>query len=100
MRYHPLLALFASLAVTLPAVAADWPAGGKADFIKECVASSKATHGEDAAKDYCECAADKVSDEFSEAEMEELHSKTGITPQMQQRLVSASSSCLSELNQE
>lgn len=99
MSYRHLIALFVPLAFALPATAADWPAGAKAQFAKECVASAQSGHDKAQLQAYCECAADKISGEFSEAELQEMGRQTPPDPAMQQRLISASSSCSSKLQQ-
>jgi len=98
MNYRHLIAFFIPLAIALPATAAEaWPAGAKAAFVKECVAGAPDGHATSNLQAYCECAADKVSSEFSEAEMQAMARQSPPDPAMQQRLVEASSSCDSKL---
>lgn len=99
MNYRHLIALFAPLAFALPAAADDWPAGAKSAFVKECVANAQSNHSAAQVQAYCECAADKVSKEFSEAEMQEMNRQSPPDPALQQRLVKASSSCNATLQQ-
>jgi len=98
MNYRHLIAFFLPLAFALPSAAAQsWPAGAKAEFVKECVAGAPEGHDTSNLKAYCECAAEKVSAEFSEAEMQAMASQSTPDPAMQQRLIKASGSCESNL---
>lgn len=96
MNYRHLLALCVPLVFSLPAAAA-WPASAKAQFTKECVASAQSNHSKAQLQAYCECAADKVSGEFSEAELQEMGRQSPPDPALQQRLIDASSSCNAKL---
>lgn len=94
MNYRHLIAFFVPVAFVLPSVAAEpWPAGAKAAFVNECVAGAPDGHDTSNLKAYCECAAEKVSSEFSEAEMQAMARQSPPDPAMQQRLIKASSSC-------
>lgn len=98
MNYRHLIAFFAPLAFALPAVAAEpWPAGAKTAFVKECVAGAPKGHDTSNLKAYCECAAEKVSGEFSEAEMQAMAAQSTPDAAMQQRLIAASAGCESNL---
>ncbi|WP_372877237.1 hypothetical protein [Pseudomonas sp.] len=97
MNYRHLIALVLPLALALPATAAEWPAGAKIEFVNECVAGAQASHSEEQLRAFCECAADKVSQEFSAAELEAMRSQTQPDPALQQRLVTASNSCNAKL---
>lgn len=99
MRYLPLSVLLLPLLAAAPAHAADWPAGAKANFVRECLNGSKARYKEAAVRDYCECAADRVSAGLSESEMAQLHGQQQISPELKRRLIDLSSRCLSQLNQ-
>lgn len=99
MHYLPLSVLLLPLLAAAPAHAADWPAGAKADFVRECLNGAKARYKEAAAQDYCACAADKVSAGLSESEMTQLHKQKQISPELQQRVARLSGACLSQLNQ-
>lgn len=93
MTYRHLLALALPLAVALPGSAAEWSAQAKNEFVQQCVAGAPAGYEDAQLKAYCDCAADKVSAEFSEAELQEMSRQSPPDPAMQQRLVNASSSC-------
>jgi hypothetical protein len=97
MNHRHLIALFLPLAFALPATAAEWPAGAKTEFVNECVAGAQSSHSKERLQAFCECAADKVSSEFSEAELEAMRSQTQPDPALQQRLITASSSCNAKL---
>ncbi|MHA6495023.1 hypothetical protein ACX0MV_17515 [Pseudomonas borbori] len=96
MNYRHLIAFFAPLAFTLPA-AAEWSADATAEFTRECVASAQSDHSEAQLTAYCECAADKISSEFTEAELQAMGRQSPPDSALQQRLVNASSSCDSKL---
>ena len=93
MTYRHLLALALPLTVALPVSAAQWSAQVKNEFVQQCVAGAPAGYEDAQLKAYCDCAADKVSAEFSEAELQEMSRQSPPDPAMQQRLVKASSSC-------
>ena len=99
MNYRHLLALLAPLAVALPAAADDWPPEAEASFVRECVAGAEGSHSTAQLQAYCECAADKVRQEFSAAEMQEMSRQSPPDPALQQRLVNASSGCRARLQQ-
>nr|WP_298145624.1 hypothetical protein [uncultured Pseudomonas sp.] len=102
MNYRHLLvqsiAACAPLLLSLPA-AADWPEGAKNQFTEECIASAQGSHSQAQLRAYCECAATQVSSEFSEAELRELGQQASPDPALRQRLVDASSSCETHLQQ-
>lgn len=100
MRYLSLPVVLLSLLLAAPAGAAQWPDGAKDEFMRECLAGAKVRHSEGAARNYCECAAGKVSAELSQDEMQQLQGKGEISREMQDRLVTVSSGCLSKLNQQ
>ena len=73
MSYRHLIALFAPLAFALPAVAAQqWSPEAKSTFVQECVKGAQSGHSQEKLTAFCDCAATKVSQEFSEAEMAEM----------------------------
>lgn len=99
MRYTTLIAFFVSVLIGLPALAGEWPTGEREHFIQECRTSAQANIPVDKLQRYCNCAADRVSSEFSGAELEVLKTqKTPLPEQIQQRLIKVSQSCLSQLN--
>ncbi|WP_339525480.1 hypothetical protein [Pseudomonas sp. EA_35y_Pfl2_R111] len=98
MNYRHLIALFVPLAFALPSIAAEpWPADAKAEFVKECVAGAPDGHATNNLTAYCECAAEKVSNEFSEADMQAMARQSPPDSAMQQRLIKASASCENHL---
>ena len=99
MRYTTLIAVFAFVLTGLPAVAGEWPTGEREHFIQECKTSAQANIPVDKLQRYCSCAADRVSSEFSGAELEALKTqKTPLPDKTNQRLIKVSQSCLSQLN--
>ncbi|SDP48918.1 hypothetical protein [Ectopseudomonas guguanensis] len=97
MTYRHLLALALPLAVALPVSAAEWSDNAKTEFVQQCIAGAPAGYEEPQLRAYCDCAATKVSQEFSEAELQEISRQSPPDPTMQQRLVNASGSCSSKL---
>ena len=97
MTYRHLLALALPLAVALPVAAAEWSDNAKTEFVQQCIAGAPAGYEEPQLRAYCDCAATKVSQEFSEAELQEISRQSPPDPAMQQRLVNASSSCAEKL---
>ncbi|TBU87544.1 hypothetical protein [Phytopseudomonas dryadis] len=98
MSYRHLIALFAPLAFVLPAAAAEpWTPQAKATFVQECVKGAQSDHSQAQLTAFCDCAATKVSEEFSEAEMVEMSRQSPPDPALQQRLMTASSSCNEKL---
>lgn len=97
MTYRHLLALALPLAVALPVSAAEWSDKAKTEFVQQCIAGAPAGYEEPQLRAYCECAANKVSQAFSEEEMQAMSRQTPPDQAMQQRLVKASSSCSGEL---
>ena len=96
MRYLKLITASAALAFALPA-AADWTPQARSAFVQQCVSGAQGSHGSDQLQAYCECAADRVSAEFSEKEVQEMGSQGASTPEVRQRLMNASASCNSHL---
>ncbi|HZX18699.1 MAG TPA: hypothetical protein VFF22_17750 [Pseudomonas sp.] len=96
MNNRHLIAFFAPLAFALPA-AAEWSTDATAEFTRECVASAPSDHSEAQLKAYCECAADKISSEFTEDELQAMGRQSPPDPELQRRLLNASSSCDSKL---
>lgn len=98
MSYRHLIALFAPLAFALPAVAAEpWSPEAKSTFVQECVKGAQSGHSQEKLTAFCDCAATKVSQEFSEAEMAEMSKQVPPDAALQKRLVTASSSCNEKL---
>lgn len=93
MTYRHLLAFALPLALALPVSAAEWSAQARSEFVQQCVAGAPAGYEEAQLKAYCDCAADKVSGEFSEAELQEMSRQSPPDAVMQQRLIAATSSC-------
>lgn len=94
MRYHQILMLVAPLAIALPA-SADWPTGARVNFVAECMENSQAELDATVAKVFCECAADEVSEAFSEEELEAMGG--GIDPALEERLIQTTRSCADKL---
>ena len=78
MRMIHALIFAAPLALLLPmtAQADNWPAGAKKDYMKDCVAAASQSVDVKTAQQHCACGADKLSEKFSTAEIQQLMSKT------------------------
>ncbi|WAJ37076.1 hypothetical protein OU800_21105 [Pseudomonas sp. GOM7] len=97
MPYRHLLAAALPLVLALPVSAAEWSDKAKNDFVQQCINGAPAGYEEPQLRAYCDCAATKVSEEFSEEELEAMSRQSPPDQAMQQRLVKASSSCSGEL---
>lgn len=97
MTYRHLLAFALPLAVALPLSAAEWSSQAKSEFVQQCIAGAPTGYDQSQLNGYCECAADKVSREFSAAELEEMSRQSPPDAALQQRLITASSSCSDKL---
>lgn len=97
MTYRLLLAFALPLAVALPLSAAEWSSQARAEFVQQCVAGAPSGYDQGQLKAYCECAAEKVSREFSPAELKEMSRQTPPDSALRQRLITASSSCNDKL---
>ncbi len=93
MKLHRLFALALPLAVILPSTAASWPDGAEEQFIEQCMANLNSPQ----AQEFCRCAADEVSDEFTQAELEAMGTQLEVDPEMRQRLITASGRCEGQL---
>lgn len=97
MTYRHLLAVALPLVVALPVSAAEWSDKAKTEFVQQCIAGAPAGYEEPQLRAYCDCAATRVSQEFTEQELQAMSSQSSPDKAMQQRLVKASSSCSGEL---
>mgnify|MGYP000273936487 CR=1 FL=1 len=88
MRLQSLLALVATSALLLPlgAHAAEWSATKKAEYMTQCSDTTKAQGFSDAAaKQYCQCGANAIKKNFTDAEIEDLDSKDGVNAALMKR---------------
>jgi hypothetical protein len=99
MRAMSLTALFIPLMLSAPLMAGEWPAGAKSQFISECQRSATAGTPPAKSEAYCTCAAERVSDEFSDAEIKQLQGENALDADTRERLGQAASACLSHLNE-
>ncbi|MGC5700463.1 hypothetical protein J4P02_09680 [Pseudomonas sp. NFXW11] len=77
MRLNRLFALAAPIALLLPLSAhAAWPAGARADYMKDCTAAASQSIDAKSAEKHCACGADKLNEKFTTDEIKELMSKT------------------------
>jgi hypothetical protein len=97
MTYRHLLAVALPLALALPVSAAEWSDKAKSDFVQQCIAGAPAGYEEPQLRAYCDCAATRVSEEFSEQELQAMSRQSPPDAALQQRLVKASSTCSGEL---
>lgn len=99
MRYTHLLAVAATLSVSLSAAAAQWGPGERERFVQDCAAGAQAQVAGDKLQKYCGCAADKVGAEFSQTELDELKNQTTPLPKpTHERLIKVTNQCLAHLN--
>lgn len=96
MSYRHLLAFFAPVLLVLPVTAAQWPAAAKTEFARECVASAQVQHSQAKLQAYCECAAEQVSADFTEAELQAMGDQPDAA--MQERLLASSGRCNAKLD--
>lgn len=76
MRLTRLFALAAPLAMLLPLSAhAAWPAGMRADFMKDCSTAAAQNIGEANAEKHCACGANVLDKNFTTDEIKQLMSK-------------------------
>lgn len=77
MRLTQLLTLAAPLALLLPMSAqAAWPAGARADYMKDCTAAASQSIDAKSAEKHCACGAEKLNEKFTTDEIKELMSKS------------------------
>lgn len=77
MRLTQLLTLAAPLALLLPLSAqAAWPAGARADYMKDCTAAASQSIDAKSAEKHCACGAEKLNEKFTTDEIKELMSKS------------------------
>lgn len=95
MRLIRLFALAAPLAMLLPLSAhAAWPAGMRADFMKDCSGAAEKTIGKANADKHCACGANELDKKFSTEEIKQLMSKEQApSPELVQKAQAAIASC-------
>lgn len=95
MSFYRLIGFFAPLMLVLPLTAqAGWPEGVRETYMQECLVTAQATVGAEQAKVHCECAADVIGKEFTEAEIHALNDPQKPAPmELQNRLVAAVGTC-------
>lgn len=96
MNHRHLLAFVLPLAVALPLSAADWSPEAKNQFIQECINGAPAGYEQPQLQAYCDCAAEEVSGEFNDDEMQAL-SGTTADKALQQRMTKITSVCSSRV---
>ena len=98
MRLPSLAVLSFALLGSAPLLAADWPDVARKQFVDECVGSADANTPPGKARAYCECSAEQVSQEFSDAEIRQLQGQAELDERTRERLGQAASQCLHHLN--
>ncbi|KHL69038.1 MULTISPECIES: hypothetical protein [Pseudomonas] len=98
MRIPSLALLSLSLLASTPLLAANWPDAARKQFVDECVRSADANTPPAKARAYCECSAERVSSEFSDAEIRQLQGQANLDDRTRERLGQAASQCLHHLN--
>lgn len=88
MRVPSLLALAAAGALLLPvaANAGNFPAGKEPAYMEQCTKVASAQGVTDAAaKKHCDCGAQAIKKNFTDAEIADLDSKDGVDAELMQR---------------
>lgn len=99
MRYPTLIALFVPVLIGLPAIASEWPTGGRDHFVQDCKTGAKSQIAPEKLARYCDCAAEEIGNDLSSAELKQLDTQKTPLPELtQKRMEQASASCLSQLN--
>ena len=93
MTYRTLLALTLPLIVALPVSASTWSEAAKSEFVNQCITGAPDGYNEDQIVRYCDCSAGTIAQEFSEEEIRGLGAQTEANPEMQKRLIKATSVC-------
>ncbi|MCK9801410.1 hypothetical protein M1B34_28010 [Pseudomonas sp. MAFF 302030] len=76
MRLIKLFAAVAPFALLLPLSAnAAWPAGARADYMKDCTAAASQSVDAKSAEKHCACGAEKLNEKFTTEQISELMSK-------------------------
>ena len=87
----------ALLLIGLPALAAQWPAGGRETFRNGCEDSAGQALGEERAQRYCACTLTRIDRDFSATEIAALD-KAELPEPLVARLQRVSQTCLAELD--
>lgn len=98
MRIPSLAILSLSLLGSAPLLAANWSEAARMQFINECVGGADSNTPPAKARAYCECSAERVSNEFSDAEIRQLQGQESLDDRTRERLGGAASQCLHHLN--
>ncbi|AJO77752.1 MULTISPECIES: hypothetical protein [Pseudomonas] len=95
MRLTQLFALAAPLALLLPLSAhAAWPAGVRAEYMKDCTAAASQSIDAKSAEKHCACGADKLNEKFTTDEIKQLMSKqTQPDPALRTKALDAIAAC-------
>lgn len=98
MRIPSLAVLSFALLGSGSLLAADWPDAARKQFVDECVRSADDNTPANKARAYCDCSAEQVSQEFSDAEIRQLQGQASLDERTRERLGQAASQCLHHLN--
>lgn len=95
MRLHQFLALAAPFALLLPISAqAAWPAGEKANYMKDCVAAASQSVDAKTATSHCDCGANVLEKKFTTDEIKQLlNTKTPPPAALRDRALTEVSAC-------
>lgn len=97
MNHRHLLALALPLAVALPLSAAEWSSQARSEFIQECINGAPAGYEQPQLEAYCDCAAEQVSGEFSESEIQSLSHQSPADAALQERMTKVTGTCSSRI---
>lgn len=95
MRLIRLFALAAPFALLLPLSAqAAWPAGVRADYMRDCTAAAGQSVDAKTAEKHCACGADKLNEKFTTEQIKELMSKQNPpSPELRTKALDAIAAC-------
>jgi hypothetical protein len=98
MRFFHIALLAGSLAIALPAAAADtadhWAPAAKQKFVQDCVASASIKAGPEAAKTMCECSANAAGKKMSTEDLAKLNGPaSNANEKVRAELLEATQSC-------
>lgn len=95
MRTRPLFRLLLPAFIAMPLLAqAEWPAGTRATYMDECLATARQNVDSEQAEKHCQCGADVIEKNFSSAEIKTLNDRQTPPPaDLRERLIQAVAAC-------
>ncbi|NVZ30025.1 hypothetical protein HX881_31045 [Pseudomonas gingeri] len=95
MRLTHLFAFAAPALLLLPLSAhAEWPTGQREAYMKDCTAAASKSVPVNVAQQHCACGADKLRDNFTQKEIEELmNAKKEPSPELKTKALNTIAAC-------